>query len=122
MRLIPFAAALLLAVPAWPQDAEPAALPAWEYATATGSPYTIYRTSNNSSWLSYAAICYPATRGCKYEYVYEPVAYQTLGAEALMIAANNLGEQGWELTSVTETSINTEIVRTMTFRRPRAKP
>lgn len=93
----------------------------WEYSSITGWPTAISGTNTGiNTWVgeSKARICYATSQGCRNEEVTTTITDSRRGAEAFMLAAARLGEQGWELTASTEAVTNTNsIERTLYFRR-----
>ena len=87
----------------------------WEYLSVTGSLSNEgARTGAFSrSYTSSATICFITTEGCQSDPVTMSVNEHSPGGEALASAIAQVGEQGWELT----TSSETENARIMYFRR-----
>jgi len=94
----------------------------WEYSSITGSPTAINGTNTGiNTWTgeSKARICYATSQGCRSEEVTITITDGRRGAEAIMLAAAKLGEQGWELTASTEAVTNSNYYneRILYFRR-----
>ena len=91
---------------------------AWEYSSVTGSP-NLYTTSGilSSRTTSTATICYATAEGCRVEQVTTTSEHDLPRAAALMMAADKLGEQGWELTSATDVATNQLREQVLYFRR-----
>jgi len=89
--------------------------PVWEYLSVTGSlaNATTITGAFSRSYTSAATICFVTTEGCQLEQVTVSVGERSTGGEALASAIAQVGEQGWELT----TSSETENGRVMYFRR-----
>jgi hypothetical protein len=89
--------------------------PVWEYLSVTGSLAngTTITGAFSRSYTSSATICFITTEGCQLEQVTVSVGEHSAGGEALASAIAQVGEQGWELT----TSSETENARVMYFRR-----
>jgi hypothetical protein len=89
--------------------------PVWEYLSVTGSLAngTTITGAFSRSYTSSATICFITTEGCQLEPVTLSVGEHSAGGEALASAIAQVGEQGWELT----TSSETENGRVMYFRR-----
>jgi hypothetical protein len=116
-RIIPIGviltAALLFA--AIRAKSQATAAPVWEYLSVTGSfsnPATITGALSRS-YTSSATICFVTTEGCQSEQVTMNVNERSPGGEALASAIAQVGEQGWELT----TSSETENGRVLYFKR-----
>jgi len=94
----------------------------WEYSSITGWPIAINgKNTGIDSWTgeSQARICYASSQGCRSEEITATITDSRRGAEAIMLAAAKLGEQGWELTASTEavTNSNYNTERILYFRR-----
>jgi len=89
--------------------------PVWEYLSVTGSlaNATTITGAFSRSYTSSATICFITTEGCQLDQVTLSVDEHSPGGEALASAIAQVGEQGWELT----TSSETENARVMYFRR-----
>ena len=92
----------------------------WEYSSVTGSPGATLVTSTGAfsrTYTSLATICYADSQGCQFEEVTQTVADQNRDIDAMMKAAAKLGEQGWELTTSSETATDSLRERVLYFRR-----
>ena len=110
-------AAALLVIATTVKSQAPAASsgPVWEYLSITGSLNNEgSRTGAFSrSYTSSATICFITVQGCQLEPVTMSVGEHSSGGEALASAIAQVGAEGWELT----TSSETEYTRIMYFRR-----
>ncbi len=91
---------------------------AWEYSSVTGSPnLSTISGILSSSTTSTATICYATAQGCRLEQVTTTSEHDLPRGAALMMAADKLGEQGWELTSATDVATNQLREQVLYFRR-----
>ena len=109
------AALLVIATTVKSQDPAAPPEPVWEYLSVTGSvANTATRTGAFSqSYTSSAMICFITTQGCQQEPVTLSVGERSIGGEALASAIAQVGAEGWELTTASET----ETGRIMYFKR-----
>jgi len=90
----------------------------WEYASVSANP--IAESSGRNEWTSRARICYAVAEGCRNEDLSVKDQNPIHNAEGMMMAAAKLGDQGWELTAVTDADSNpNRLERVMYFRRPK---
>jgi len=121
------AGALLLVTATLKSQAPARSAQVWEYSSITGWPTAISGTNTGiNSWTgeSKARICYATSQGCRNEEVTATITDSRRGAEAIMLAAAKLGEQGWELTASTEALTNStyNTDRILYFRRLKPDP
>jgi hypothetical protein len=121
-RVIPIAVlltgALLFIATAVKSQAPAQSLQVWEYSSVTGSPnLSTISGILSSSTTSAATICYATAQGCRLEQVTTTSERDLPRGAALMMAADKLGEQGWELTSATDVATNSLREQVLYFRR-----
>jgi hypothetical protein len=112
-------AGILLAVTAVRSQAPIQSAQTWEYSSIMASPalHPPGIPGSPSTAMASAIICYATPQGCRNEEVTATISRTQDGGEAMMKAAANLGEQGWELTTASSEVNSEHTTRILYFRR-----
>lgn len=107
----------ILSVVSVSKSQSPSSGTAWEYASVEGA----IATGPTGRRIHAARICYATPQGCRSEEVTISGPANPEIFDSLMAATSKLGEQGWELTSVTDDEPGDFNDRVLYFRRQKSK-